>query len=102
MMTHKQNVLVSHDLAQPLALLYHGGWLVASVPGAPAQEPAGVLVDHLQAGVLEAAQRCGVGSVGVLRVINSNNQHSAGSYWEIHRNTFLCGLRLFSEGIFLK
>ena len=68
MMTHKQNVLVSHDLAQPLALLYHGGWLVASVPGAPAQEPAGVLVDHLQPGVLQTPQSCGVWSVSMLRV----------------------------------
>ena len=64
--THEQNLLVSHHLTQPLPLLYHGGWLVAGVPGAPAKEPAGVLVDHLQLRVLQTAQRCGVWSVSVL------------------------------------
>ena len=68
MVTHEQNILVSHHLPQPLALLYHGGWLVAGVPGAPPQVSAGVLVDHLQPGVLQTAQRCGVRRVCVLTV----------------------------------
>ena len=38
--THEEDVLVPHDLAQPLALLDHGGRLVASVPGTPTKKPA--------------------------------------------------------------
>ena len=38
--THEEDVLGPHDLAQPLALLYHGGRLVASVPGHPTKKPA--------------------------------------------------------------
>ena len=68
MVTHEQNILVLHHLAESLPLLYHGGWLVAGVPGAPPQVSAGVLVDHLQSGVLQTPQGCGVRSVGVLRV----------------------------------
>ena len=66
--THEQNILVLHHLTQPLPLLYHGGWLVARVPGTPAQEPAGVLVDHLQSGLRQTSQRCGVWSVSVLQI----------------------------------
>ena len=38
--THEEDVPVPQDAPQPLALLYHGGGLVASVPGAPVKKPA--------------------------------------------------------------
>ena len=42
-MAHEEDVLVPQHLAEPLALLDHGGGLVTSVIGAPVKKPATIV-----------------------------------------------------------
>ena len=67
---HEEDVLVPEHLAEPLALLDHGGGLVTRVEGAPVKEPATLLESGVSVKV-----RCQVSQLYILQCQNIKSSY---------------------------